>query len=44
MPIALDTLREVLGQAKRDTISESFIIDHQKISDPKLIADYFTFL
>ena len=34
-------LNEVLGRAKRDTTSESFIIDQQKISDPKLIANHF---
>ena len=34
-------LNEVLGRAKRDTTSESFIIDQHKISDPKLIANHF---
>ena len=34
-------LNEVLGRTKRDTTSEFFIIDQEKISDPKLIANYF---
>ena len=28
-------LNEVLGKTKRDTTSEFFIIDQEKISDPK---------
>ena len=34
-------LNVVLGRAKRDTTSESFIIDQQEISDPKLLANHF---
>ena len=34
-------LNEVLGRAKRGTTSESFIIDHQTISDPNLNTDHF---
>ena len=34
-------LNEVLGRTKRDTTSEFFIIDQEKICDPKLIANHF---
>ena len=34
-------LNEVLGRTKRDTTSDFFIIDQEKISDPKLIANHF---
>ena len=34
-------LNEVLGRTKRDTTSEFFKIDQEKISDPKLIANHF---
>ena len=34
-------LNEVLGRTKRDTTSDFFLIDQEKISDPKLIANHF---